>query len=338
MESSTIRNFAPSWFAAVMGTGILAMTGLQHANALPILGPVSIVLTYFNIALFFILLVPWSLRWIFFRKEALSDFRHPIQSNFYPTMTISIVLMSAHFGVLGHPLWAYYTWWIGALGTVIFSVLIPLEMFKSEEIAIDHISPAWFIPPVSLIVIPLVGGNFIPQTTGIEQELVILINYFGFGSGFLLYIALLAICLYRFIVHHPLPNVLAPTIWISLGPVGAGAIALINVVGGSAFVTTKEPFFVMGFLLWTFGIWWLFIAIGLTVHYLRRLQLPYAMTWWAFIFPLGAFVAGSHAVSLSLGISIVEVVGFILYWLLLILWIITIVKGVVSSMHPKKAT
>ena len=146
LESSTIRNFAPSWFAAVMGTGILAMTGLQHANALPILGPVSIVLTYFNIALFFILLVPWSLRWIFFRKEALSDFRHPIQSNFYPTMTISIVLMSAHFGVLGHPLWAYYTWWIGALGTVIFSVLIPLEMFKSEEIAIDHISPAWFMP------------------------------------------------------------------------------------------------------------------------------------------------------------------------------------------------
>ncbi len=288
---------------------------------------------YFNIGLFFILIIPWSLRWILYRKEALDDFRHPIQSNFYPTMTISIVLLSAHFLVLGHLWMAYVTWWVGTIGTIMFSVLIPLEMFKSEEIAIDHISPAWFIPPVSLIVIPLVGGNFISQTTGMERELVILINYFGFGSGFLLYLALLAICLYRFILHHPLPNILAPTVWIGLGPIGAGTAALLIMIGGSSFITIKEPFFVMGFLLWTFGIWWLFMAIGLTLHYLRKLQLPYAMTWWAFIFPLGALIAGSHAVFQVLGFSIVELIGFGLYWLLLLFWIVTVIKGLLSIRH-----
>ena len=32
-----IKNFAPSWFASVMGTGILAMTSLLYSQYIPLL-------------------------------------------------------------------------------------------------------------------------------------------------------------------------------------------------------------------------------------------------------------------------------------------------------------
>ncbi len=329
MRSETICNFNPSWFAVVMGTGVLAMTGSQYSTGLPLLAAFSQLLMYANIIIFFVLLVPWTLRWLTCRASAVQDLRHPMRSNFYPTMTIALVVLGIHFKQMALLDLAYYFWLAGSLGTVLFSIVIPYEMFKSEDIHLDHITPAWFIPPVALIVIPL-GGPFIEGRTGVEQELVILLNYFGFGAGFLLYVALLAICMYRFILHRPMPNVLAPTIWIGLGPIGAGAVALVNLISGSAFVSLKEPFFVLAFLLWGFGIWWLLLALGLTAHYIRRLRLPYSMGWWAFIFPLGAYVAGSHIVAHVLGLTLVDWIGFALYWLLLGLWLATLIRGVHS--------
>lgn len=123
-------------------------------------------------------------------------------------------------------------------------------MFRGDHVKLEHMNPAWFIPPVGLIVIPIAGSLLINQFSGILQEFVICLNYFGWGAGFFLYLALLAISIYRFILHYPLPNTLAPTIWINLGPIGAGTIALINLVKNSAFVTIKKPFFVFSLILY----------------------------------------------------------------------------------------
>jgi tellurite resistance protein TehA-like permease len=39
-------------------------------------------------------------------------------------------------------------------------------MFPGEHVAMDHINPAWFIPPVGLIVIPIPGSLVIDQYSG----------------------------------------------------------------------------------------------------------------------------------------------------------------------------
>jgi len=76
-----VKNFAPSWFASVMGTGILTMTSLFYSEYIPFLKNLAYLLFYLNIILFFVLLVPWILRWILFRKEALNDLEHPVISS-----------------------------------------------------------------------------------------------------------------------------------------------------------------------------------------------------------------------------------------------------------------
>jgi len=70
----SIENFAPSWFASVMGTGALALVSLAYPSKIAALKSVVVGLTYLNTALFFMLLIPWSLRWLKYRENALKDF------------------------------------------------------------------------------------------------------------------------------------------------------------------------------------------------------------------------------------------------------------------------
>lgn len=329
-----VKNFSPSWFASVMGTGILAITSMFYSQYIPFLKDAAYFFFYFNVFLFFILLVPWVLRWIFFKKEAMADLEHPVISNFYATVAIAIVVLAANFIVIGKDIIVgEIFWFIGTFATIFFGLLTPYLMFRGEHVKLEHINPAWFIPPVALMVIPLVGNSLINQFSGMAQEFVIFLNYFGWGAGFFIYLSLLAISMYRFILHHPLPNTLAPTIWINLGPIGAGTIALINLVKNSAFVTIKEPFFVFGLIFWGFGIWWVMMAIIMTLHYVKKLNLPYAMSWWAFTFPLGAYVAASHSVANIFSIELIDYIGFALYILLLFFWIFTLAKTAVNTYH-----
>ncbi len=329
-----IKNFTPSWFASVMGTGILAITSLFYSQYIPFLKNLAYILFYFNIALFFALLLPWALRWIFFREDALKDLKHPVISNFYATIAIGMLVLAADFIVIGkNMIIGEAFWFTGTLLTLFFGILTPYIMFKGEHVKLDHINPAWFIPSVGLIVIPIAGSLIISQFSGLMQEFVIFLNYFGWGAGFFIYLSLSAIAMYRFILHHPLPNFLAPTIWINLGPVGAGTVALINLIKNSSFITIKEPFFVFGLLFWGFGVWWVIMAIAMTLHYIKRLKLPYAMSWWAFTFPLGAYVSASHAVSQLFKIKLIDYIGFSLYWLLIAFWLVTFVKTIIHAYH-----
>jgi C4-dicarboxylate transporter/malic acid transport protein len=163
---------------------------------------------------------------------------------------------------------------------------------------------------------------------GTAREIIAFVNYFAWGAGFFLYLALFAIVLFRFIRHEPMPCGMAPSIWINLGPIGAGTSTLYALVKASDFITVKEPFLAFGLLFWGFGVWWFVMAVILTLHYLRKLNLPYSLAWWAFIFPLGAYVSATFNVGVTFGINAITNFGFALYWLLLAMWLVTGIKTV----------
>ncbi len=327
-----IKNFAPSWFAAVMGTGILAIVSKFYSVYIHALSDIAVGLMYFNIVLFVVMFVPWVFRWILYSKNAMADLKNPVISNFYPTISVGMLVLSADFLIIGKNfLWGEIFWFAGAILTIFFALLVPFIVFTSNEAKLEHVNPAWFIPPVGLIVIPIPGSLLLTHFSGFFKELLLVINYFGWGGGFFLYVALLAICFYRFALHHPLPNTLAPTIWINLGPIGAGTAALIGLVKVSDFVVAKDVFYTLGFIFWGFGIWWVIMAIVMILHYIKNISLPYAMSWWAFTFPLGAYVSASHAVSGVTGIKLINQIGFVLYILFVFVWVLTLVKTAIMT-------
>ena len=330
-----VRDFSPSWFAVVMGTGILANTSLIYSEKVHILLPFSKFLFYLNVTLFFIILIPWILRWILYPKNAMEDLVHPIFSNFYPTFSVAMLVLSGNFYMFIKSVSVSFTFWLlGTVFTMFFSVFIPYLVFKGEHVKIDHICPAWFIPPVGLIVVPIMGSVFVKIFSGTLSLTIELINYVCWSSGFFLYISLFAIVMYRFILHTPLPNTLAPTIWINLGPIGAGTTALLNMMSSTTVLQNNASFKAFGYIFWGFGIWWVAMAIVMTLHYLKKLKLPFTTSWWAFTFPLGAYVLASHVVSKAVGVTLPDYIGLILYFLLLFIWLITMfntLKGAITG-------
>jgi C4-dicarboxylate transporter/malic acid transport protein len=323
----SVKDFAPSWFASVMGTGALALVSKAYSSKFSVLGEFAVWLVYLNTALFFLLLIPWLLRWIKYPENAKEDLYHPMICHFYGTIAIAMLVLSADYlMVFGRREIALGFWVVGMPLTIFFSILIPYLMFIEKEIDIKNVTPAWFIPPVGLIVIPLSGAPLTAGFSGIWREIGYFINYFAWGTGFLLYLALFAIVMHRFIAHEPLPCGIAPAVWINLGPIGAGTSTLYLLVKNSEFISLKEPFFGMGAILWGFGVWWFIMAVVLTLHYIRRLGLPYSLAWWAFIFPLGAYVSATYNIGTTFGIGAILNFGFALYWLLLALWLVTGVK------------
>ncbi|NPA47934.1 MAG: C4-dicarboxylate ABC transporter [Thermococci archaeon] len=321
-----IKSFNPAWFASVMGTGAVSIASYRYSSYLHQLRYVGIGLTYLNILLYAVLLVFWLLRWAFFTKEALEDLRHPSKGHFYGTSgAATMVLVAQLLLVLHERTLAWYLWLWGLVLTFVFAFWMSYEVFIAGEVDLRHLSPAWYIPPVALVIIPF-GASFMRTTTGYTREFVTIASYLGWGAGFFLYLVLYAVVTLRLIRHELLPPQMAPLIWMNLGPIGASVTALIALINNSSFAVSKGPFLVFAFFLWGLGFWWLVMATALTVHYIRNLSLPYSLSWWAFIFPLGAFTSASNEIGAALGLNLMRLFGYALLWCLLVLWSVTFVK------------
>jgi tellurite resistance protein TehA-like permease len=131
------------------------------------------------------------------------------------------------------------------------------------------------------------------------------------------------------LVFHPLPAApLAPSLWIGLGPIGVGSVALLGLaraggpVWGDAAAAVTALSSIGAALLWGFGVWWLAAALVLLGAYLRRGGLPYGLGWWAFTFPLGAFTASTIALARTWQLGLLESLGAILFVVLIVFWLI----------------
>ncbi|GBF34396.1 malic acid transport protein [Desulfocucumis palustris] len=339
--SLIIKNFAPSWFASVMGTGIVAITSFFYSRHWAWLQDLSVALLVFNLLLFGVLLVPWLLRIVCYPGESVRNLREPVTGQFYATMPIACLVLAADLLIIGvqhldtglvvHLAKGF--WVTGVVLALVLAVATPLLNFVNREVKLEQVNPAWFMPPVSLIVIPVPGARLISYWPDGWQQLLLVFNYVSWSGGFFLFLFLEAICLYRFFCRPPLPGPLAPTAWINLGPIGVGTIALFNLGAASA------PFWggqvlpmisLLALLLWGFGFWWLICALVLTIYYIRQGSLPFSLAWWAFTFPLGAYTAATYLIASYIKLPAIDLYGFICYLLLLAIWSVVMVRTVLG--------
>ncbi|CQR74919.1 putative membrane protein [Sporomusa ovata DSM 2662] len=334
--SQVVRNLSPAWFASVMGTGIFALASKNYACYWAGLNSVAVFLWGINILLFLGLIVPWIQRWFFYKDYALRDLNHPITGQFYATMPIGCLVLAADFisfgpNYIGTNLAltiAKGLWITGAVLSLTAAVIIPTLNYFNKA-TIEDINPVWFMPPVSLIVVPIAGASLIPSWPQTIQKVMLLINYISWGVGFFLFMFIAVICFYRLFVAPILPGSLIPTLWIYLGPIGAGTVSLLNLghaslqFMNSALIPVLN---ILGLIYWSFGFWWLITASVITTTYILRNNLPYALSWWAYTFPLGAYTVATYLISINLECEEIRVFGFLCYCLLAFCWITVFYK------------
>ena len=86
-------------------------------------------------------------------------------------------------------------------------------------------------------------------------------------------------------------------------------------------IVTQGIGVIEGSVLWGYGIWWLALAIMVTVRYLRD-GMPFNIGWWGFTFPLGVYAVATLTLARQVHLAVLADFGVVLVGLLVLLWII----------------
>jgi C4-dicarboxylate transporter/malic acid transport protein len=217
---------------------------------------------------------------------------------------------------------------IGIGLAVVVSLAFAAQLFLSARVEPQVANGTWFIPPVVAIIAPMVLGPLAAYVAPADLPLLVFASYALWGIGFFLFV-LVASLLFDRLVFHPLPPApLAPSVWIALGPLGVGGLALMTIakVGAPLWGDSAPMVSVLSSIaaavLWGFGAWWLAAAVVLLVAYVRRGPLPYGLGWWAFTFPLGAITASTLALGRGWHVGALEALAVILFLALVVAWVI----------------
>ena len=340
---SAVRHFTPNWFAATMGTGVLAVC-LGQFSAVPALFTVGEALWLANIALFLALTGLYIAKWISHPRDALRVFDHPVVSMFFGCIPMGLAMIVNGFVIFGIPalgqtaiIIAEVLWWFDAALAVLAGLAVPFAMFTRQEHAIHHMSAVWLLPVVACEVAAASGALLMPHLASADAQFGMLFaSYLLWSCSVPLALGILVILFLRMALHKLPPAHMAATSFLALGPIGTGALGLLlfaanggsvldaNGLGG--FASAMSGASLLGaILLWGYGLWWLGIAIVTTLHNLRA-GFPFNLGWWAFTFPVGVYGVASLRLGDLLYFWPLTAFGIVLVAALSMTWLIVASK------------
>lgn len=154
-EQPLLARLSVSMFGMVMGIGGLANAwALAHrAFGAPLI--VSELLLGVAVLLFGVLAVTHLLKLGFHLPAVREEFAHPVRSSFFPTISVAAVVLSIGLRPYAHG-WAEGLWCFGAVLHFVLAVtLIRRWILHAQDEGV--MTPAWFIPVVGNILIPIGG-------------------------------------------------------------------------------------------------------------------------------------------------------------------------------------
>lgn len=320
--SFRLDSFAPNWGASVMGTSVVAVA--TAAIGWPVW--ISRVLLVVASVVALLVLVATSARWIKHRELALADLKHPIKGGMTATVAGGLLAWAVAIGRIGDG-WlpddlitvavAVLTT-VGALLALVIGWEFMANLFTSQSTPTEHISGAWFIPPVVTIIIPLALVPLALQMPNLSADLLAL--GWGFlGMGAVLYFVVTAVLFLRTVSHPLPPDALAPTLFIGMGPAGLMALDMVRlaqVSGSPALVEAMTP---LATMMWGFGFWWMIAALLVIRRGYGRL--PFSLSWWGFVFPFGAWTVATTVLANTWEAGLFDVMAWAATALLLTLWL-----------------
>lgn len=335
-----IRQFTPNWFAATMGTGVLALALAQWPAEVPGLHQVAEGFWWLTIALFLLFTAMYTARWVLFFDEARRIFGHSTVSMFFGTIPMGLATIINGLLVFGMPRWgdgvvevAQLLWWLDVAMSLACGILIPYMMFTRQEHSIDQMTAVWLLPVVAAEVAAASGGLLAPHLLDAHGQLVMLsTSYVLWAFSLPVAFSILTILLLRMALHKLPHESMAASSWLALGPIGTGALGML-VLGADApaiFAANGLPGvgeiaaglgLVAGLTLWGFGLWWMLMAVLITRRYLRE-GIPFNLGWWGFTFPLGVYSLATLKLGSTLHLRFFSVFGAVLVAALAVMWLI----------------
>jgi tellurite resistance protein TehA-like permease len=165
-----------------------------------------------------------------------------------------------------------------------------------------------------------------------SQFSVLITSYVLWALSVPVAFSMLTILLLRMALHKLPHENMAASSWLALGPISTGAFGLMVLGADSPAIFAAHGLsgvgeiasglgLIAGILLWGVGVWWLLMAVLITVRYLRD-GIPFNLGWWGFTFPLGVFALTTLKLGAVLQLGFFSVLGSLLVASLAMLWLV----------------
>ncbi|MCH9741911.1 MAG: SLAC1 anion channel family protein [Proteobacteria bacterium] len=312
-EHSRLAHMPISLFATVMGlAGLTIATQKAETMALFNIGA-GYLLTLISTAVYALVLFFYILKGVRYTHAVVHEFQNPIRLSFFPASSIGLLLLSICYlpysTILANGMWV-----LGAGVQLLFTLVILSNWMHHDKFQVQHSNPAWFIPIVGNILVPVAGIEL-----GYSE-----ISWFFYSIGLMMWLPLLAVLLNRFFFHPMLPSKLLPTLFILIAPPAVGFIAWIKLHHGVLDDTARILFYFA-----------LFTTLLLVAQAKYFIKVQFALPWWAYSFPVAAITIASMVMDDKVGGAFFHNLSIGLY-IALVALLVTLVIKTVSAMLAGK--
>jgi len=278
--------FPINLFGAVMG--FMGMTLGYYLCARLFAFPTTVftVLLSLSTALFALLSGLYLIKVVRYSKFMVKEFNHPVAINFFPTLSISMILLGCGYLHIA-PNVGYWFWLVGAAMQLLLTLIIMNLWIHHEKWQIEHLNPAWFIPVVGNVIVPMAAPEYAGAETG----------WFFFSIGVVFWIILQAVIFYRLFFHPPVDRVLMPTLFIMIAPPAMAFLSYVHLTG-QVDALARIFYYVA-----------LFISLLLLAQAPRFFKIPFAISWWAYTFPIAAIANASFVMFAQTGLAPFAYIG-----------------------------
>lgn len=260
-------------FGSVMGlTGLSVAWRLAH-NIFGTPLWIATAIGAIGIVAFVALVVGYAIKAATAPEAVAQEFRHPIAGNLFGTVLISLLLLPITVAPFALSL-ARTLWVMGAIGMFVFAWLM-VTRWMSDRQQVAHATPAWIIPVVGLLDVPLALPSLdLPPMQGLMVA--------SLAIGLFFAIPLFTVIVSRLLFEAPMPGALQPSLLILVAPFS---------VGVSTYVVTTGTFDLFAEALFMLSLF----VLAVLLNRLRFVVAccPFRVSWWAVSFPLAASAIAS---------------------------------------------
>jgi len=263
-KPNRIKNFPIMMYAVVMGMSGLTITYQKAHIWLDFPSFIGSFLMIITTVVFIIISILYSIKFIRYKEVVKKEFSHPIRLNFFAAISISMLMLSIIYKDTYPNISAVF--WYPGMVLHFYLTMYTISFWINRNQEIDHSNPAWFIPIVGNLLVPVAGADFVSNG--------ILMYFFSVGMFF--WFILFSIIFNRIIFHHQLAVKFVPTLFIFIAPPAVGFIAYIKMYD------TVDTFSIFLFNIA------IFFTLLITFMYRSFLKIKFFISWWAFVFPIAA--------------------------------------------------
>jgi C4-dicarboxylate transporter/malic acid transport protein len=337
----TFAHITPNWYAAVMGTGIVAVAAASLPEQFPGLRAAATVVWGLAAALLVAVTAATVTHWRQHPQAARSHARDPIMVMFYGAPPMALLTVGAGLLLLGRQVtglrvavdadWAL--WFAGTALGLVTAAAVPCLMFTRHHLRPGAAFGGWLMPVVPPLVSASTGALLLPHVPDAQARLALLLAcYAMFGLSVLASLIVITLIWARLASHGVGPARLVPTLWLILGPLGQSVTAA-NLLGLAARDALPDPYatalrmlgVLYGVPVWGFAVLWTAIAATITLRTARR-HLPFSLTWWSFTFPVGTCVTATTTLAIQTGSAALRVAAAVWYAGRVLAWLTVAIR------------